>query len=127
MVPKLLQSMDSSNKSATIQAALNLLQKAAIKAPMQVAQCLPEIVPVVSGPMTDMVASVSEQAIATMTQCCSAVDNKDIYAAIPKVRFYEPFAKLLMMRESVVEGELRERGVGATRWRVRPKPNLLCL
>jgi hypothetical protein len=33
----------------------------------------------------------------------------------------------LMMRESVVEGELRERGVGATRWRVRPKPNLLCL
>ena len=61
MVPQLLQSMDSSNKSATVQAALALLQQAATKAPMQVAQCLPEIVPVVSGPMTDMVASVAKQ------------------------------------------------------------------
>jgi len=85
MVPQLLQSMDSSNKSATVQAALALLQQAATKAPMQVAQCLPEIVPVVSGPMTDMVASVAKQAKDTMTQCCSAVDNKDIYDAIPKV------------------------------------------
>lgn len=51
----------------------------------QVAQCLPEIVPVVSNAMTDIVDAVKVQAKLTMTKCCVAVDNKDVQPVIPKV------------------------------------------
>jgi elongation factor 3 len=84
VVPLLLQSMDSSNKSPTVVGALTLLTKLAERSPLEVSSCLPEIVPVVSSAMTDIVDAVKTNATECMTKCCAAVSNKDVVPVIPK-------------------------------------------
>jgi elongation factor 3 len=85
VVPALLACMDNSSKSATVVGALILLKDIAEKSPEMVTQCLPEIVPVVSNSMTDIVDAVKNQATETMHKCCTAVDNKDVKGIIPKI------------------------------------------
>jgi len=85
VVPLLLQSMDNSCKSPTVVGALGLLTKMAEKSPLEVSQCLPEIVPVVSNSMTDIVDAVKTSATECMTKCCAAVSNKDVVPVIPKI------------------------------------------
>jgi elongation factor 3 len=85
VVPLLLQSMDNSCKAPTVVGALGLLTKMAEKSPLEVSQCLPEIVPVVSNSMTDIVDAVKTAATECMTKCCAAVSNKDVVPVIPKI------------------------------------------
>jgi elongation factor 3 len=85
VVPLLLQSMDNSCKSPTVVGALGLLTKMAEKSPLEVSQCLPDIVPVVSNSMTDIVDAVKTAATECMTKCCAAVANKDVVPVIPKI------------------------------------------
>lgn len=85
VVPSLLASMDNSCKAQTVVGALAMLKEIAMKSPGPVAQCLPEIVPVVSNSMTDIVDTVKNAANDTMNCCCTAVDNKDVKQFIPKI------------------------------------------
>jgi len=85
VVPKLLEAMDSSNRSQTVVGALELLQGVAERNPEQTARCLTLIVPVVSSCMVDITDSVKTQARSTMDKCCVAIDNRDIKHLIPAV------------------------------------------
>merc|ERR1719199_543231 len=85
VVPKLLQSMDNSCRSQTVVGALSTLEKLAESNPTQVAQSLPEIVPVVSACMVDITDAVKVQAKKTMQKSCVAIGNKDIEKVIPTI------------------------------------------
>jgi elongation factor 3 len=85
VVPVLLQSMDNSCRSQTVVGALATLEKLAESNPTQVAQCLPQVVPVVSACMVDITDAVKVQAKVTMQKSCVAIDNKDIEKVIPSI------------------------------------------
>ncbi|KAJ3270694.1 hypothetical protein HDV01_007518 [Terramyces sp. JEL0728] len=67
-------------------AALDFLNELAIRAPEQIGDCLPEIIPAVTNCMHDTKQEVSKQAIDIMTKLCKVVGNPDI----------EPHTKLLV-------------------------------
>jgi len=85
IVPVLLTSMDSSNKTGTVVGALTVLAQLAETAASQVAQCLPEIVPVVSGCMVDITDAVKTVGRTTMDKSCVAINNKDIEKVVPNI------------------------------------------
>ena len=62
-----------------------MLFRSAESNPNQVAQALPDIVPVVSACMVDITDAVKVQAKVTMQKCCVAIGNKDIEKVIPTI------------------------------------------
>mmetsp|Transcript_25501 Transcript_25501/g.30948 ORF Transcript_25501/g.30948 Transcript_25501/m.30948 type:complete len:1037 (-) Transcript_25501:243-3353(-) len=84
-LPYLLESMDSSKKWQTVVGALSLLSDLSVIAPVPVAHQLGAIVPVVTPAMNDVKDEVKNQATKTLTDCCEAIDNKDIEPLIPAI------------------------------------------
>lgn len=63
--------------------ALQLIAEIVDRAPTQVAEILPDIIPAVTNAMRDVKMEVADEAIKTMTKVCTVLGNRDVEPHIP--------------------------------------------
>ena len=85
ILPKLLESLTTTNKWTEKIAILQAVSQLVDTAKDQIALRMPELIPVLSESMWDTKKEVKEAATNTMTKSTETIDNKDIEKFIPKL------------------------------------------
>ncbi|ABN67718.1 translation elongation factor [Scheffersomyces stipitis CBS 6054] len=85
LLPKLLESLTTTNKWTEKVAVLRSITQLVDTAKDQIALRMPELIPVLSESMWDTKKEVKEASTATMTKSTETIDNKDIEKFIPKL------------------------------------------
>lgn len=78
LVPVCQENMESTKKWQTVVGALMLVGELADKAPVQMAPCLTDLMPLMSSCLTDIKQQVKDQAQVTMKKLLDTVGNRDI-------------------------------------------------